>query len=129
MSRLLGADALVELLIDINLATFLVQLIVLAELLNVLLELETIRSNVRLDSVAFVLADLALLHQLIQLFFEMTLRLVDLRHLLLHLQEVVLLLLKILLTLLFDFLASLTVEKKFISSNVILLNLFLEFLL
>ena len=129
MSRLLGADALVELLIDINLATFLVQLIVLAELLNVLLELETIRSNVRLDSVAFVFADLALLHQLIQLFFEMTLRLVDLRHLLLHLQEVVLLLLKILLTLLFDFLASLTVEKKFISSNVILLNLFLEFLL
>ena len=129
MSRLLGADALVELLIDINLATVLVQLIVLAELLNVLLELETIRSNVRLDSVAFVLADLALLHQLIQLFFEMTLRLVDLRHLLLHLQEVVLLLLKILLTLLFDFLASLTVEKKFISSNVILLNLFLEFLL
>ena len=129
MSRLLGADALVELLIDINLATFLVQLIVLAELLNVLLELETIRSNVRLDSVAFVLADLALLHQLIQLFFEMTLRLVDLRHLLLHLQEVVLLLLKILLTLLFDFLASLTVEKKFISSNVILLNFFLEFLL
>lgn len=129
MPRLLGADALVELLIDINLATVLVQLIVLAELLNVLLELETIRSNVRLDSVAFVLADLALLHQLIQLFFEMTLRLVDLRHLLLHLQEVVLLLLKILLTLLFDFLASLTVEKKFISSNVILLNLFLEFLL
>ena len=65
MSRLLGADALVELLIDINLATVLVQLIVLAELLNVLLELETIRPNVGLDSVAFVLADLALLHQLI----------------------------------------------------------------
>lgn len=59
----------------------------------------------------------------------MTLRLVDLCHLLLHLQEVVLLLLKILLTLLFDFLASLAVEKKFIARNIILFNLFLELLL
>ena len=129
MSRLLGADALVELLIDIDLSTVLVQLIVLSELLYVLLELETIRSNVGLDSVALVLAYLALLHQLIQLFFEMTLCLVNLSHLLLHLQEVVLLLLKILLTLFFDFLACLAIEKKFIASNIILLNLFLELLL
>ena len=127
---MLGVDTLLcEFFIHINFTTLLVQLAILSELFNVLLELESIRPNVSLNPVTLVFADLALLHQHIQLFFQVTLRLINLSHLLFHLQEVVLLLLQILLALFLHFLACLAVKEKFIAGNIILLNLFLQLLL
>lgn len=105
-----------------------IQFLVLTKLFNVLCELGPVSPNVGFDSVTLFLANLALFKQLIQVFFQLILKVVYLSHFSLHRNEIIFLFFKLFLAIFFDFLTRLRVEQKLISRNFVLFNLFSQLL-
>ena len=72
---------------------FLIQLSIFTILLNVFKEFSAICTNIGLDAITLILADLTFLHEFIKLFLQLVFDSLNLGHLLLHLQEILLLVL------------------------------------